>query len=90
MKTILLLLMICMATVVSADDLIIEKDRWQPDNKLNVIDPETNKRTGEYLKRDPWDSDKWNIYDEDGKKKATIKRDPWDKDRFKIKKEKDY
>jgi len=89
-KFILLLIFFCLTTGASADDLILKRDRWKPDTKLNVIDPETNKRTGEYLKKDVWDADKWNIYDKDGKKKGTIERDRWNKDQFKIKKEKEY
>lgn len=86
---ILMLLIILFPSIVFAGTLILEKDKWESDKKYNVIDLDKNKKTGEYIKKNPWDSDKWNIYDEDGKKKGTIERNKWDKNRFNIRKEKD-
>jgi hypothetical protein len=88
MKILLILLML-IPSVSFSKDLILERDKWQPDKKFNVIDPDKNKKTGEYIKKSPWDSDKWIIYDEDGDKKGTIEKDPWNKNRFNIRKEKD-
>ena len=93
-RLVLAFLILAFAVSVHADEPVlllkdgytIERDRWQPEKRRNIID--NNGQEVGYIERDRWEpKKKWNIYTNDSvKKKGTVQRDRWQPEKWNVEK----